>query len=101
MCRVKRFSHAVQNNKAFLKAWPLLQQFHFIKGVLFSSLLSSENPESLKCHSASADDHRHPKRTHKQPFQNHLCVMTFDQQSKIALKDLLKVTCACRSVIAV
>lgn len=34
-------------------------------------------------------------------FINHLCVMASDQRSKMALKDLLKVTCAYRSVIAV
>lgn len=34
-------------------------------------------------------------------FINHLCVMASDQRSNMALKDLLKVTCAYRSVIAV
>lgn len=30
---LKVFSHAVTNNKAFLKDWPLLQWFYFIKWI--------------------------------------------------------------------
>lgn len=35
LSKLKRFSHAVTSNKAFLKAWPLLEHCHFINRVLF------------------------------------------------------------------
>lgn len=49
---------------AFVAAVPFYK-----RSFVFVLMLSSENPESLKGHLASADDHWHPKRTHKQPFQ--------------------------------